>query len=192
MLENRITQDHGKKSVRLYNVFLPIWTLLFLPTVWLIALPVNFVVDSVVLLLCLRHFAKKRGQTDYRPWGDWIRSIFLVWVFGFISDLLASGFLFCFGMLPVLVGGENSAFSIWWDENILVPMASNPFTNFLAVLLILIGIAVAALLIYFFCKKICLRFVDSLDSEETARTALILAICTAPYFMLVPSNWIYG
>ena len=35
------------RSVRLYNVMFPIWFFFFFPIVWLLILPVNFLVDSL-------------------------------------------------------------------------------------------------------------------------------------------------
>ena len=48
-----------KKSTKLYNILFPIWMLVMVPSIWLIALPVNFVVDSVVLLIMFSVLAKK-------------------------------------------------------------------------------------------------------------------------------------
>ena len=45
-----------KKENRLYNVFFPIWFLLLYPLSWIIALPVNFAVDLLVLWLCCRRW----------------------------------------------------------------------------------------------------------------------------------------
>ena len=46
-----------KKTVRLYNVMFPVYMLFLLfPGVWLLSLPVNLTVDSLVLLLDVRHW----------------------------------------------------------------------------------------------------------------------------------------
>lgn len=43
-----------KKEIRLYNLLFPIWMFFIWPSVlWLILLPANFVIDSVVLLLAM-------------------------------------------------------------------------------------------------------------------------------------------
>ena len=47
------------RSVRLYNVMFPIWFFFFFPIVWLLILPVNFLVDSLVVLL-----SAKRQKLD--------------------------------------------------------------------------------------------------------------------------------
>ena len=43
-----------KKEIRLYNLLFPIWMFFIWPSIlWLILLPANFVIDSVVLLLAM-------------------------------------------------------------------------------------------------------------------------------------------
>ena len=42
-----------KRTVRLYNILLPIWLLWIFPQVWLIVLPGNLAIDCAVLLLAL-------------------------------------------------------------------------------------------------------------------------------------------
>ena len=42
-----------KRTVRLYNILLPIWLLWIFPQVWLIVLPGNLAIDCAVLLLTL-------------------------------------------------------------------------------------------------------------------------------------------
>jgi len=44
-----------KGQTKLYNVLFPIWMFYFLPTVvWLILLPGNFLIDSLVLLAAMK------------------------------------------------------------------------------------------------------------------------------------------
>ena len=42
-----------KKDIRLYNVIFPVWMLVLFPIMWLIVIPANFVVDSLVLIGCM-------------------------------------------------------------------------------------------------------------------------------------------
>ena len=42
-----------KKDVKLYNVLFPFWMLLLFPQMWLIVLPGNFIIDSLVLLISM-------------------------------------------------------------------------------------------------------------------------------------------
>ena len=42
-----------KKDVTLYNVLFPLWMLLMFPVMWLIVLPGNFIIDSIVLIISM-------------------------------------------------------------------------------------------------------------------------------------------
>ena len=75
-------------SIRLYNVMFPVWFLFFIPYLWLVILPVNFGVDSLVLMLS----AKKQGVEDRKAL--WKKHILPVWGIGFLSDLIGAGLVF--------------------------------------------------------------------------------------------------
>jgi len=40
-----------KKDIKLYNILFPLWMLLLFPQAWLIVLPGNFIIDSLVFLI---------------------------------------------------------------------------------------------------------------------------------------------
>ena len=42
-----------KKEIKLYNVLFPLWMLMLFPITWLIILPGNFIIDSIVLIICM-------------------------------------------------------------------------------------------------------------------------------------------
>ena len=53
-------------QTRLYNVFFPVWMLILLPQIWLIAAPLNFAVDSLVLWLAIRAQRVEPGWAFYK------------------------------------------------------------------------------------------------------------------------------
>ena len=55
-----------KKDVTLYNVIFPFWMLLLIPQVWLIVLPGNFLIDSLVLIISM--FALKMDNKKQFTW----------------------------------------------------------------------------------------------------------------------------
>ena len=75
-------------EVRLYNVLFPVWMLMMLPVTWLVVLPGNFLIDSLVLLLGLRMLR----ITDRRAW--YRRHILPVFGFGLLADVIGAAFLF--------------------------------------------------------------------------------------------------
>ena len=52
------------------------------------------------------------------------------------------------------------------------------------------GIAVAGMLIYLLNRRFSFRR-TALTAEQIHRLSLALAVFTAPYTMLIPSEWIY-
>ena len=70
-----------KRETKLYNLIFPIWLLVFIP--WLVfpAAALNFGIDTLVLLLTLRHLGVTPKKTV------WKKSIIRVVIFGFLGDI---------------------------------------------------------------------------------------------------------
>lgn len=152
------------KQTRLFNIgFHPIFLFLF-PPMWLISLPLNFIVDSAILLIGLKVFGKTDIKFNYK------KAILKTWIFGYLSDLIATGLLFGFECLAGL-----------WRGDILV----NPFGNVISFLLVLISVASAGFFIYLFNYKIALKKTN-LDNAVKKKVAIFLALCTAPYLFFMP------
>ena len=93
-------------SKKVFNMgFHPTFFYLF-PKLWLISLPFNFVIDSAVLLLGFKIFGKEK------VWHNWKKSILLSWIFGYISDIVATFLMlvFCITLkwLPVWDASNKS------------------------------------------------------------------------------------
>ena len=152
------------RSVRLYNVMFPIWFFFFFPIVWLLILPVNFLVDSLVVLL-----SAKRQKLEM-PKSLWKKHILPVWGIGFLSDLIGAGLTF----------GLYLLFAEIFNLNVhLFPGAT---------LISIPGTIAAGVLIYFLNRKLTFRK-SQLDPVAIHKLCLHLAILTAPYTMLIP---LYG
>ena len=74
-----------KRQLRLYNVLFPIWMLFLWPGVWLILLPGNFLIDSLVLLLAMTALGYAGRKAV------WKSAILKVWGVGFAADLVGAG-----------------------------------------------------------------------------------------------------
>ena len=155
-------------SIRLYNIMFPIWFLFFFPVLWLVMLPVNFGVDSLVLMLS----ARKQQVEDRKQL--WKKHILPVWGIGFLSDILGAALLIPIYLLLV--------------ETPLVDTFMNPVMFPGSVITAIPGVILAGVLIYFLNKKLTFRRCD-LDPAAIHRLCLHLAIFTAPYTMLIP---LYG
>ena len=75
------------KDVRLYNVLFPFWMLVLFPTVWLIVLPGNFLIDSLLLLIALRCLGIYEKMLWYK------RHILKIFTFGMLSDLVGAAYM---------------------------------------------------------------------------------------------------
>ncbi|MBQ4131914.1 MAG: hypothetical protein IJD71_06205 [Clostridia bacterium] len=77
----------NKNSVKLYNVLFPFWMLLLFPQMWLVILPGNFIVDSLVLVIGM--VALKIA--DKKQW--YKKHILKIFLFGMLSDIIAAGYM---------------------------------------------------------------------------------------------------
>ena len=157
-----------KNNIKLYNVMFPIWFFFFFPVMWLIILPVNFLVDSLVLCL-----SAKRQQVDERK-TLWKKHILPVWGIGFLSDLIGAGLVFLIYLILVEIPGLVDVF--------------NPITFPGTCIISLPGVALAGWMIYILNKKLTFRK-SQLDTAVIHKICLHLAIFTAPYTMLIPLYW---
>ena len=156
-----------KQDIRLYNVLFPIWFFYFFPIVWLLILPVNFLVDSLVLWFSARH----QGIGERLPL--WKKHILPIWGIGFLSDLIGAGLIY----LIYMVIAELPLLRFF-----------NPLLFPGTTLISLPGVILAGVLIYWLNRKLTFRK-SSLDPAAIHRFCLHLAFFTAPYTMLIP---LYG
>ena len=163
-----------KKSIKLYNVLLPIWILYFFPQVLLITLPGNLLIDCAVLLITLavlKHTEKKAVLK--KLWWKF-------WLLGFLADFIGAVFLFGFwylSLLPEPVGP--------WVDQVVSDAFLNPFRTLPGFLYTLAGVAIAGVCIYFFDKR-AMKSCPQLDKRQRYIIALTMAIVTAPWTFLSP------
>lgn len=155
-----------KHDISVYNVLFPPYLLLLFPSIWLLVLPANFLIDSAVILLALS-FMRLSRMAIYK------KTILKVWLFGFLSDFIGS--VSCYVLLILF-------------DNLSVPWAHwNTVTHgFTAIF----GVVLAGICIYHFNLKLTFKTLD-ISLVQKKHLALILAIFTAPYLFLVPTSWLY-
>ncbi len=73
-----------RKDIKLYNVLFPFWMILLFPQFWLIVLPGNFIIDSLVFIISMLILK----ITDKKQW--YKKYIFKIYAFGMISDIIGS------------------------------------------------------------------------------------------------------
>lgn len=162
------------KNQRLYNVFFPIWMLILFPQMWLVTVPANFIIDSLVILLGAHYVVRGRAREI------WKKSILKVFIFGFLSDFVGSGFLF--GGLYLASFSENPFLNSIFENTVNGPESIGGFFGLLA------AAVISAVCIYFADYKISFKNLDIEDAQKK-KLALIMAIATAPYTFFVPLYW---
>jgi hypothetical protein len=171
------------KEIRFYNVMFPLWFLLIFPLSWLVVLPANFLIDSTVLLITLKLLKQHDIFISYK------KLILKVWMFGFLSDFIGAGFMLL-TQIDIFAGRSNIGFGAWWYNHIANPVAFNPFDNLYSLLYVVLVIIITAVFIYFFNLKYALKKMKT-EIASKKQIALSLAIFTAPYILLFPSQILY-
>ncbi len=79
--------ERKKKELRLYNVLFPLWLILLFPQTWLIVLPGNFIIDSLVLIVGMFIWKIAEKKQWYK------RYIIKIYLFGMLSDMIGAGYM---------------------------------------------------------------------------------------------------
>lgn len=151
------------------NLFLPTWMLPVIPSIlWPILLVLNFLMDSLVLYLWMK--VKKVND----PLAVWKKSIAKIWLCGFAADFLA-----CILLLLVSINAD----SLFGNLNIFIGIGGVLYGGF--------GCLFAAVLIWVFNRFFTLKK-TSLSLSQIKSAAVFLAVFTAPYLLMLPTEWIYN
>ena len=90
-----------KKGVVLYNVLFPFWMLCLFPVTWFVVLPGNFLIDSLVLLICMKKLQIEEKKQFYK------KNIWKIFGFGLLADAIGSGFMFLMVVLEFACMGDE-------------------------------------------------------------------------------------
>lgn len=155
-------------------MFFPIWMLFLVPVVWLIVLPVNLLIDAVVVwiaLSVLRVSEKKKVLKSV---------IHDVLAFGFGADFI--GAICMLGITLMPIHGD------WWVKKVVYPINYNPFQSIVGFVVTGLCVGVSGYCIYRFNDRAIAKSTD-LSETERKKVCLSLAIATAPYFFYLPADW---
>lgn len=180
-----------KKETKLYNILFPPYMLVtIVPVISTIFMGLNFIIDSLVLLIISKCIYKKVNFVFYK------KSIWKIWIFGYIGDIIGALFLFIgasFGY-PYIISHKAD------DKNSLVYMIMeglnniNNHTNQLNIysyIYIAMAIVMSSIAIFLFDYFIAFRKTD-LNKKQRCLSSLAFAIITAPYTFLLPGNLFYN
>lgn len=161
-----------KQDVKLYNLIFPIWLLIFFPIAIVPAAALNFGIDSLVVLLTLKHL----GITPKKP--VWKKSIIRVVIFGFLGDIAGSAAMLASDLLLDEVIGAHKISSA---------MMYAPWNHPAAVIICILCMVLASFVIYKLDKRFAFNKTE-LDDGQKKKLAMSLAVFTTPILFLVPTS----
>ena len=158
-----------QKNLKLYNIFFPFWSLFLFPPFFLLSLPVNFLIDSVVFLLAAKTLKIPNLKNIYK------KSIWKIRGFGFIADIIGAIFLFLSNYIKD---------RLELPDAFLVGVNYNPRGHRASMLWTIIALLISGFLIFYFNYRRS-SSTTNLSDQDKRKLALRLAIFTAPYIFLV-------
>ena len=151
-------------GTRLYNIMLPLWLLVFIPSwLWLALIPLNYLIDRIVLRWSLGDMPEKGLFCRRHTWK--------ICVAGFTSDFIGAMFMLGVFFIGALINDESPLF-----DDIVGGVGFNPFTHWLAFVIVAVAVAVAGLFIYLLDRWILKK--AGLSLEQAKKSALRLAVFT--------------
>ena len=88
MIKHRKEYIMKNCKTKLYNVLFPVWMLMMFPVMWLIILPGNFIIDSLVLLITMKILNYADKKMFYK------KHILKIFLFGMLADIIGALFIF--------------------------------------------------------------------------------------------------
>lgn len=95
-----------KNVIKFYNVLFPFWMLMLFPVTWLIVIPGNFLIDSLVLLVSLAVLK----IADKKQW--YKRYILKIFAFGMLSDIIGAAYMMLMVVLEIGRMGDEPYLTI--------------------------------------------------------------------------------
>ena len=168
-----------KSDNKIYNILLPIWLIIFFPSwLWLLLIPANYLIDRIVLMWSLGDMPEKGLFCRNHNWK--------ICLAGFASDYAGAILLFALNQLMCGMNDDVNSFISKAADGLML----NPFSNVLSLVIVIAAIVLSAVCIYKLDKSILTK--AGLDIDQAKKSAIRLAIITAPYVYLIPSEWFYN
>lgn len=167
------------KEIKLYNVIFPIWFLMFFPPIIFATLAGNFIIDSLVILVCFYVFKLADSQSNLKTF--YKKSILKVWILGFLADIIGAAILFATGIL-----GDSFGLS----HKLISAINYDPFSHAGAVIITIFAMLVSSFFIFLFNYRITLQN-QILERQLRLKVAFTIAIVTIPWTYLLPTKWFY-
>ena len=115
-------------DIRIYNMLFPMYLLWLVPTIWIVVIPANFFIDSMVALLTLSALKLSR-ITIYK------KTILKIWRYGFLADIIGSLFLLIISQVSCAIYDSGFLFTETIRKefnNFRLALEYDPYSNALA------------------------------------------------------------
>lgn len=168
-------KTRSPKEIRLYNIMFPIWLLIWLPSyLWLFLIPANYLIDRLVLSFSLKNEDSRKELVRKNTWK--------VCLAGFAADLAGSLFLLAVYLIIDKLNLPS-------EQAMETALAWNPFASLTGILIVLLAVLISGILIFLMDRSILSK--AGLDPAKSKKSAMTMAVCTAPYLFFIPSSIIY-
>lgn len=158
-----------------YSLVFPFGLIILIPRTLLLFVIISFILVSLAYLIGYKLIKKDNFISSYKE------NILKIFIIGLIVDI--AGFLDL--SLPRLLSGNE-----FINNNLVLPILYNPFSNVISLIYISIIIILSGYLIYLANKMFVFEKLN-FDKKESNTLAIIIALLTAPYLMLIPTTLFY-
>ena len=148
-------------------VFTPTW-------LWLILIPANYLIDRIVLSWSLGDYESKNLFCRKHTWK--------ICIAGFAADFIGSSIIIFRDLYKPFFPQETIL-------AINYAVYGTPFASSAGLIVFLLAILIAGICVYFFDRLILIR--AGLEKHTAVRIAVLMAVITAPYTILIPTNLFY-
>lgn len=176
-----------KSDIKLYNAIFPPYMLIFLvPTLFVIALLGNFIVDSIVLLIISFYIYKKINLRFYG------RNIIKVWLLGFLADAIGDGYLIAVSLFSGATYYEGNDLFRQILSGVYIAVNHSVYDSFggfsfWGFCFLFSGVIISGVLIFIFDYLFVFNNPD-ITKRQKIVSSLMLAVITAPYTFLLPQE----
>ncbi len=154
--------------------FVPVWFMLAMPAIWLIVLPLAFLLVTLMLWAVNKIYRIGDFRELFR------QCILKLWLVLFSGQILSGLFLFI----------SQGYFGEWWYEYITGPVALNPLDNTYSMVFTFLGVVVCGVFVFFLDRGFAMKN-TGLSDENKRRLAAGLALLTLPMLYFLPSRALY-
>ncbi len=152
--------------------------LLWIPTwLWVGIIPGNYLIDRLVFTICAKKQKPELKQKYFR------KHTWKLFLLGFAADFIGALFLLIPEIVSIFIDGIESDI----QYSFVSAVEYNAFSNIFALLYTLVAIALAGFLIFIFDRAVILK-TKEFTKKQAEKIALFMAIFTAPYLYLIPTN----